>query len=50
MYGVKYDPAVCTFGINGKTLNGAMLNRYASEFWTLLEPAKIAVALPGGLA
>ena len=48
--GVKYDPAVCTFGINGKTLNGEMLNRYASEFWTLLEPAKIAVALPGGLA
>lgn len=47
--GVRYDPAICTFGINGKELNGAMLNRYASEFWTLLEPAKIRVNVPGGL-
>ena len=47
--GVRYDPAVCTFGINGKELSGAMLNRCTSEFWTLLEPAKIRVTLPGGL-
>ena len=47
--GVRYDPAQCTFGINGKDLNGAMLNRYASEFWRLLEPAEIRVTLPGGL-
>ena len=47
--GVKYDPAITTFGINGKDLPGAMLNRCASEFWKLLEPAKIKVNLPGGL-
>ena len=47
--GVKYDPCVTTFGINGKDLPATMLNRCASEFWTLLEPARIKVMLPGGL-
>ncbi len=48
--GVKYDPAVTTFGINGKDIPATILNRCASEFWTLLEPAKIKVTLPGGIA
>ncbi len=38
-----------TFGINGKIIGASLLSQCASEFWGLLEPARIEVMKDGGL-
>lgn len=47
--GEKMEDRNVTFGINGKEFTVAELPYCISEFWTLLEPARIRVLKEGGL-
>lgn len=48
--GQKISNEDINFGINGKEFCAFELPFCISEFWTLLEPAKITVRKPGGLS
>lgn len=43
------DPQDITFGINGKTIAISQLSNCVSEFWQLIQPARIEVIKEGGL-
>ena len=47
--GIKMNEESVFFCINGKEFPSGQLTEAYTEFWTLLEPARIRVLLPGGL-
>lgn len=49
MDGEQVEDKDILFGINGKQFTVSQLGKCVSEFWTLLEPAKISVIKDGGL-
>lgn len=48
--GERYSNDNITFSINGKSFGVNQLNLFASEFWDLLQSARITVLKKGGLA
>lgn len=47
--GEVVDPRWITFGINGKSIPVGQLSQCVSEFWRLIDPARIEVLKEGGL-